>query len=132
MRIAVASNDNINVTGHVGKCRGFLIVDVENGEILKKEIRRNSFTDHVLGNKDTSEHGNGHGGGHGNNDGHKRLAEGLKDCQYLISHGMGWKLVEDIKSFGIEPLVTSELNAETAAIRLEEGKLKMMNDLICR
>ncbi|MCW8848736.1 MAG: NifB/NifX family molybdenum-iron cluster-binding protein [Melioribacteraceae bacterium] len=128
MRIAVASDDNINVTGHVGKCRAFLILDVENGEVLNKEIRKNSFTDHALGVKDQSHHGNGHG----NNDGHKRLAEGLKDCKYLISHGMGWKLVEDIKSFGIEPLVTSEINAERAAILLEEGKLKMRDNLICR
>ncbi len=132
MRIAVASDDNINVTGHVGKCKGFLIIDVENGEILKKEIRKNSFTDHVLGIEDNSHHGGGHGSGHGNNDGHKRLAEGLKDCKYLISHGMGWKLVEDIKSFGIEPLVTSEINAEQAAILLEEGRLKMKDNLICR
>ena len=132
MRIAVASDDGINVTGHVGKCQGFLIIDVENGEILKKEIRKNSFTDHAIGNKEENNHGNGHGGGHGNNDGHKRLAEGLKDCKYLISHGMGWKLVEDIKSFGIEPLVTSETNAELASILLEQGKLKMSDHLICR
>ncbi len=132
MRIAVASDDNINVTGHVGKCREFVIFDVENGTILKKEVRKNSFTDHFFGKKDESKHDNGHGGGHGNNDGHKRLAEGLKDCQYLISHGMGWKLVEEIKSFGIEPLVTSEINAEQAAIMLEAGNLKMRDNLICR
>lgn len=132
MRIAVASNDNINVTGHVGKCRGFLIIDVENGEILRKEVRKNSFTDHVLEKPEESKHSSGHGAGHGNNDGHKRLADGLKDCKYLISHGMGWKLVEDLKTLGIESIVTSELNAETAAIRLEEGKLKMIDDLICR
>lgn len=134
MRIAVASDDGINVTGHVGKCRGFLIIDVENGEILKKEIRKNSFTDHTIGKNEENvhDHENGHGGGHGNNDGHKRLAEGLKDCKYLISYGMGWKLVEDIKSLGIEPLVTSETNAELASIMLEEGKLKMKDHLICR
>lgn len=132
MRIAVASNDNINITGHVGKCRGFLIIDVENGEILRKEVRKNSFTDHVLEKPEESKHSSGHGAGHGNNDGHKRLADGLKDCKYLISHGMGWKLVEDLKTLGIESIVTSELNAETAAIRLEEGKLKMIDDLICR
>ena len=132
MRIAVASDDGINVTGHVGKCKGFLIIDVENGEILKKEIRKNSFTDHALSKTEGNNHGYNHGGGHGNNDGHKRLAEGLIDCKYLISHGMGWKLVEDIKSFGIEPLVTTESNVEIAAITLEQGKLKMVDNLICR
>ncbi len=126
MRIAVASDDGINVTGHVGKCRGFLIIDVENGEILKKEIRKNSFTDHAIGKNEENvhDHENGHGGGHGNNDGHKRLAEGLKDCKYLISHGMGWKLVEDIKSLGIEPLVTSETNAELACNYVRRRKTK--------
>lgn len=129
MRIAVASDDNINVTGHVGKCREFLIFDVVDGEVLKKEIRKNSFTDHVLGLHEDGH--NGHGNGHGNNEGHKRLASGLKDCQYLISHGMGWRLVEDLKSFGIEPLVTSELDAKTAVIKLEEGTLKTNDNLIC-
>ena len=131
MRIAVATDDNINVCGHVGKCRGFLILDVENGKVTNKEVRQNVFTNHFNGNNGSGDHHHGRGSGHGTNDGHKRLAEGLKDCEYLISHGMGRKLVEDFQSHGIKTLVTVELDAERAAINLANGKLRTDNDLIC-
>ena len=131
MRIAVASDDNVNVCGHVGKCRGFLVLDVENGKIIKKEYRENSFTNHFNLKHSEGDHHHTHQRGHGSNDGHKRLAEGIKDCEYLVSHGMGRRLVEDIESLGIKTMVTVELNAETAAINLELGKLKHDDDLIC-
>jgi predicted Fe-Mo cluster-binding NifX family protein len=130
MRIAVASDDNVNVCGHVGKCKGFLIFDVENGKIFKKEIRENSFTDH-FNRKHNDRNHHTQGRGHGSNDGHKRLAEGIKDCDYLVSHGMGRRLVEDLESLDIKTLVTIELDAECAAINLELGKLKHNNNLIC-
>ena len=131
MRIAVATDDNVNVCGHVGKCRGFLIFDVENGKIVNREIRENSFTNHFNRKQDVRDHHHAGGRGHGGNDGHRRLAEGLKDCEYLLSHGMGRKLVEDINSVGIKTILTAESKAETAAINLELGKLKSEDNLIC-
>lgn len=131
MRIAVASNDKIHVTRDVDNCSELVIIDVLDGEIVKKEIRKNIFIDHALGKHEEYKQSNGHGGERGNNE-HKRSTDGIKDCQYLISHGMGWKLVRDIKSYGIEPLVITELNAEKAAIMLEEGRLKMKDSFICR
>lgn len=131
MRIAVATDDNRNVCGHVGKCRGFLIFDVESGKIVNKEIRENSFTNHFNRNEHGEGHQHGLGRGFGGNDGHKRLADGLKDCEYLVSHGMGRKLVEDFNSVGIKTIVTVERNAETAATNLELGKLRKDDNLIC-
>lgn len=131
MKIAVATDDFINVSGHVGRCAGFLVYDIEKGEVVSIEERKNSFTNHSMGGNEHHSHLQ-HGSGHGSNDGHKRLAEGLKDCKYLISHGMGRRLVEEIKIFGITPLVTSEMNAELAAVKLEQGDLKMEEKFICR
>jgi len=129
MRIAIASDDNINITGHVGKCKSFLIYDIVDGKVWHREIRKNTFTDHGrVGHKEGM---HAHGSGHGNTDGHKKLIFGLRDCEYLISHGMGRKLVEDLKSLDLEPFVTTEINAETAAIKLEQGKLKYNDELIC-
>ena len=50
---------------------------------------------------------------------------------YLISQGMGRKLVEDIQDQGIKPIITVELNAEEAALKLEKGTIKTDNNLIC-
>ena len=131
MKIAVATDDNINVCGHVGKCRGFVVFDVENGKILNKEMRKNSFTNHFNRIHDSDRHQHSHERGHGSGNGHKRLAEGLKDCNYLVSRGMGRRLIEDIESNGIQTVVTTEMNAETAAISLESGRIKHDDNLIC-
>ena len=130
MKIAVATDDQISVCGHVGKCKGFMIFSIDSGKILNKEFRENIFTNHH--NKSSTEKDDHrHGGGHGHGDGHKRLAEGLNDCDYLISHGMGRKLVEDIQDQGIKPIITVELDAEEAALKLEKGTIKTDNNLIC-
>ncbi len=125
MKIAIATNDFKNVTGHVGKCKGFLIFTVENGEIRNKENRENLFTHHRSS-------GHHHDGKMNGRYGHGKLASGLSDCSYLISHGGGWRLVEDLKQAGIKPIMTRETDAETAAVKLEKGELEVDEDLICK
>ena len=41
MKIAIASNDEITIADHFGKTRGFIIYDVENGEIKNQQYRIN-------------------------------------------------------------------------------------------
>lgn len=131
MKIAVATDDFINVSGHVGRCAGFLVYDIEKGEVVSIEERKNSFTNHSRGGHEHHSH-HQHGSGHGSNDGHKRLAKGLQDCEYLISHGMGRRLIDEIKLFRITPIVTSESIAEVAAVKLEAGNLEMEEKFICK
>ena len=132
MKVAIATDDYKNVTGHVGRCEGFLVVTVENGEVKETEQRENSFTNHGRGG-----HGNGHGHGHHHHGeehktGHERLAEGIKDCSHLICHGVGWRLVEDLTNAGIKPIITSELDAIEAAKKMENGTLEILDDAECR
>jgi len=130
MKVAIATDDYKSVTGHVGRCNGFLIVTVENGNIKETEERENNFTNHGRGN-----HGQGHGHHHHGEEhktGHQRLAEGLKDCSHLICHGVGWRLVEDLTVAGIKPILTNEEDALQAAIKLENGTLEILEDAECR
>lgn len=128
MKVAIATDDYTNVTGHVGRCEGFLVVTVENGEIKEKEQRKNNFTNHGRG-------GLGHAHHHHSEEhktGHERLADGLKDCSHLICHGVGWRLVEDLTNVGIKPIITSEVDAVSAAKKLEDGTLEILDDAECR
>lgn len=128
MKVAIATDDYKSVTGHVGRCNGFLIVTVENGEIKETEERENNFTNHGRGN-----HGHGHHHhGEDHRSGHQRLAEGLEDCSHLICHGVGWRLVEDLTVAGIKPILTNEEDALQAAIKLENGTLEILEDAECR
>jgi predicted Fe-Mo cluster-binding NifX family protein len=47
MKIAVSTDDYITVSGHVGRCKGFMIFEIENGEILKVQKRDNNFSNRV-------------------------------------------------------------------------------------
>lgn len=128
MKIAIATDDFLTVTGHVGRCAGFIVYNIEKGEIINEEKRENNFTNHGKGN--SHDHSHSHDHEHGKN-GHARLAEGLNDCSHLICHGAGWRLVEDLKSGNINLVLTKELDAKTAAINLENGTLIIDDSLTC-
>lgn len=119
MKIAVSTDDYKNISGHVGRCKGFLIFTVENGKIKYKEIRENLFTHH---RRSSAHH---HDGKMDGRYGYGKLASGLSDCNYLICQDCGWRLVEDLKQAGIKPIITRETDAETAAVKLEKCELEI-------
>jgi len=132
MKIAVATDNFIDVTGHVGRCRGFLIFDVENGEIKSKEERKNLFTRHGRDANSEGEHEHHHHAeGHGHGHSHSALSEGLSDCSHLICHAAGWRLVEDLTKAGVETIFTTEINAEETVIKFEKGELEINEDGSC-
>jgi predicted Fe-Mo cluster-binding NifX family protein len=114
MKIAVASNNNINVSGHLGKCRGFIIYESDGNNILSREYRDNIFTHH---------HTHGPSGESGHNHSHSALIDGLKDCSVLIFNSGGWRVVEDLKQNNIYPFLTDETDAENAVIKYLRNEL---------
>lgn len=100
MKIAVATNNKKTVVGHVGRCKGFLVYEIEEQKINRIELRENTFTHHAQG-----EHHHEHrDGGHR----HGRLVEGLGDCNYLIFKSGGWRMIENLQENNIEPILTNE------------------------
>lgn len=137
MKLAIASDDSKTVTGHIGRVRGFLILSIEDGKILSKEYRQNLFTHHARMNNgveeqtEQGEHHHGQPYGKEHSHGHGKLAEGLKDCSHLICSGAGWRVVEDLKKFGVEIIFTTETDAETAALKYVKGDLEINEDGAC-
>jgi predicted Fe-Mo cluster-binding NifX family protein len=127
MKIAVATNNNTSITGHVGRCRAFIIFNIEDNKIVNTEIRENTFTHHVMGQNHNHEHHHGEGERHG----HENLVDALKDCTYLLFQGGGWRLIEDLKANNIKPFLTSEKIAQTAVEKLLKGELKEEENLTC-
>jgi predicted Fe-Mo cluster-binding NifX family protein len=144
MKIAVATEDGKSISQHFGRSPFFAVYDVEDGKILNKEMRPNTFTGHFRqgrggpgpggqgrgpggqgqGRHGPGGHGHGAGHGHGGGQGHRRVAEGLKDCAAVISHGMGRSAWEDLRSKGIEMIVTDETDVDKAVSKYMEGKLE--------
>jgi predicted Fe-Mo cluster-binding NifX family protein len=124
-KIAVATNNQKTITGHIGKCKAFMVFEIDGEKVINKELRENLFTNHRIS------HHNYHGevGGHRHN--HTHLIEGLKDCSYLISKGGGWRVVEDLKEYNITTLFADVELIEDAVDKFIKGELKNDERLVC-
>lgn len=126
-KIAVATNDLIRVTGHIGKCKAFMVYEIEGDRILSKELRENLFTNH---RRDKHSHHQHRGEGEGKHS-HRHLINGLKDCKYLISKGGGWRVVGDLKQHNIITLFADVESIEDAVNKFIKGELKNELNLVC-
>lgn len=125
-KIAVATNDQKRVTGHIGRCRSFMVFEIDKDKIVNKETRENQFTNHQRGGEHHHHHGEVH-----SSHGHTHLINGLKDCQYLISSGGGWRVVEDLKKNNIITLFTDVESVDGAVNLFIKGELMNEVDLTC-
>ncbi|MCX7875124.1 MAG: hypothetical protein N2321_03035 [Melioribacteraceae bacterium] len=121
MKIAVATNDYSTVTGHIGRCKGFIIYDIENENIINKIELENNLTNHSHSHHNNHEHGHSH----------KNLINALKDCSHLICQSAGWRIIEDLKQNNIDVVFTNEINADLAAIKFCKGELIINESATC-
>lgn len=119
MKIAVASNNEKNVAGHVGQCKAFLVYEIKEKKIVKVELRKNKFTHHWQSGQQHQHHGGHERGGHG----HGRLVEGLKDCNALIFKSGEWRMIENLQENNIKPVITDERFADDAVNKYISGEL---------
>lgn len=133
MKIAVATNDGIHVTGHVGRCKAFIIFETNENGITSKKVVENTFTHHAQGHHHDHEHDHDHGHGHqhGGGHGHSGLIDALGDCSHLIFQSAGPGLIANLVENNITPVATMEKEAETAVSKLLKGELEIEEDPSC-
>jgi len=104
MKIAVSSQNQTNVTGHLGHCQKFWIYDVDNTAIQNKQLLQLT--------KAQSFH-----------ESSPKESHPLDDVQVLISGSMGNGLFRRIESKGIKPIVTTETDPDAAVTDYLAGSL---------
>lgn len=107
MKIAVSSQNQTQVTGHLGRCQKFWIYEVEGTTIQDKQLlqitKEQSF--HESSPKDPHP---------------------LDTVQVLISGGMGRGLARRLESKNIQPLITAETDLDAAVMAYLSGTLAVM------
>jgi predicted Fe-Mo cluster-binding NifX family protein len=124
MKIAAVSEDEFAISQHFGRAPYFVVLTIEEGQIVDKETRakpgHHTFAAHVPPKLASEE---SHGYDSGADVRHASMAEAIQDCQVLIAGGMGWGAYEAMQSYGIEPIVTDVKNIYEAVLLYLKGKL---------
>ncbi len=133
MRIAVASDDGVQVAAHSGRCREFVVFDVVDGKATRVEGRANRHTHHAQGQ--CGGHGHQHGHQHGHAHGaapadvapghgcHGGILAALGDCKVFVAGGMGRRLVAGLLASGVTPYACAGGTVDEAAEAFASGKL---------
>jgi predicted Fe-Mo cluster-binding NifX family protein len=143
MKIAVVSEDGKTISQHFGRAPLYVVATMEDGKITHKETREKAGH-HTFAAEERPGRvggGPGKGGGHSGAGGvephgygagslsrHARMAQTIDDCQVLIAGGMGWGAYDNLKSRGIEAVITDVNNIDEAIRLYIEGKLPNLMD----
>jgi predicted Fe-Mo cluster-binding NifX family protein len=120
MKIAVAISDGGAVSSHFGRSAGFVVFDVEDGKVVGRHERSNSFTPHAQGQCDGTGHHH-HEGSHS----HAGVVNALSDCAVVLCGGMGRHAADELSANGIRPFVIDGPgSAEDAVSAFLSGNLK--------
>ncbi len=108
MKIAVGTDDLENIrSGHFGESRFYKIFTIENGQILRTEVRENPY---VLNAEKEHEHGQA-----------KNIMQLLKDCDVFLARSMGLHSIPRLIEKGKKPLITKISRIDAAIGQILSG-----------
>jgi predicted Fe-Mo cluster-binding NifX family protein len=116
MKIAAITDDGKTISKHFGRATHYMVITVENGIILDREMREKIGHAHFQGEHDHhhNEAGERHGYGPAADNRHGRMAETIVDCEAVLCGGMGMGAYENMKTRNIRPVVTDITDIDEA------------------
>lgn len=113
MKIAAATDDSKTISLHFGRAAYYLVLTVESNCIMKREKRdkpgHDRFSKRESGNQKAL-----HGHGVEAQSRHAEMIAPIRDCQVVLSRGMGWGAYERLKAHNITPIITDIADIEEA------------------
>ena len=98
MKVAIASDDRKTISHHFGRAKGFAVYEIKDGKAAGSQYRENI----------------GKSKGECGTCDHAAMIKNIADCKFVVSHGMGQRIYDDLTAKGIIPIVTDEDSVETA------------------
>ncbi len=127
MRIAVATDDERNISRHFGRAPSYLVMTIEDGQIVKRERRDKLSHAHFANEPHAAEsHGadpRGHGFDPAAQNRHAQMTVAIADCDVLLCRGMGTGAYESMQQAGIRPIVTDIADIDEAVKAYLAGKI---------
>lgn len=124
MKIAAITDDGNTISQHFGRAPFYLVLTVENGQIINREKRAKLGHVHFANEPhEQAQPGQPHGFDPASQNRHVQMAEAIADCQALLCGGMGAGAYESMRARGIKPVVTDIASIDEAALAYIEEKI---------
>ncbi|HPC05741.1 MAG TPA: NifB/NifX family molybdenum-iron cluster-binding protein [Anaerolineaceae bacterium] len=124
MKIAAITDDGQTISQHFGRAPYYLVLTIEEGKIVQREMREKMGHSHFAEQHGAGEaQGAGHGMDADSHDKHVSMATAIADCKALLCGGMGMGAYESMRQLNIQPVVTDIVDIDEAVQAFIDGKL---------
>jgi predicted Fe-Mo cluster-binding NifX family protein len=117
MKIAIVSDDKQTISRHFGRAENYIVISLEQGNITERKTVPKvglCHTGHHHGRHSHKADARGSGFGQQSHGRHEEMFENIKDCDIVLTGGMGRGAYLDLQDLGIKPIVTDIPDIETA------------------
>ncbi len=128
MKLAVVSEDGVKVSQHFGRAPYYVVVTVEEGQIVGSERREKAGHHTFAAQEHHPPRHEQHGYGVAAGAKHEQMAEVIADCDAVIAGGMGRGAYEAMQARGIRPVITDLLDLREAALQCAQGTLPNLTE----
>ena len=131
MKIALITDDGQTISQHFGRAPYYLVVTIEDGQELQREMRDKLGHTHFV-NQEHGEHNHNerHGFDAGSHNKHTSMAQAIADCEAIICGGMGAGAYESMRQLNIRPVVTNLREIGAAIQAYINGSLQDRTELL--
>jgi hypothetical protein len=136
IKIAAVFNDCQTISQHFGRTKFYTVLTIENGQIIAREQREKMGHAYFAGEYHEGEEidPRAHGFAPAAQDRHFRMAEAIRDCQFLLargtlapalrsgaSAGVGSGAYYNMEQVGIHPMITDIASIDESALEAAQG-----------
>jgi len=125
VKIAAVSDDGQTISMHFGRAKFYVVLTIEDGKIVAREQREKMAHHHSANEPHQLHEGKEvpHGFSPAEQDRHFQMAEAIKDCQMLLTRGMGGGAYFSLEKVGIQPIITTIASIDEAALEAAKGTI---------
>ncbi len=129
MKVAIVTVDGKTVSQHFGRSPYFRVLTIENGSVVRDEMRERGTGHFANGNQThTESHSHrgqmGHGYGADADAKHASMAAEISDCDILVAGGMGRGAYESFSRAGLNVILTDRASIDDVLTGIIDGSLK--------
>jgi predicted Fe-Mo cluster-binding NifX family protein len=122
-KIAAVTDDGSTISAHFGRATSYAVLTVEDGKIVKRELRDKLGHSHFAGSEEQNSPRQPHGFGPEAQDRHTRMMAAIRDCKVLLARDMGWGARHSLEQAGIKAILTDIPNIEEAVAAYLAGNI---------